>query len=256
MTDSVTYFQKLTALLREKELPQERIEAVVGELQAHAEDAGSEPEEEFGPVEQMAAQLTERDRTGVADVAEEPEDGAESWVLRVDALKERELLNRFGAEGWEVDGLDRIGGFVCRRDPHRPMRWRYRRETAGVRQREELTERLGPDGWEPCGVWGPYAYYKRPEAASSGPAAQLAEPPAAPRKRVYFSTWVVAYLVVSVSVAMGALVWLGWTVRGMSASERAGAVFGLLLLALLGGAAWMLSRRKRPSDRKIPKSSQ
>jgi hypothetical protein len=247
MTDSDAYFQELTALLRERGMPQQRVTTLLDELRAYATDSGTGPDEEFGPVEGMAAQLTERDRAGASDAAEEPEDEAGTWVLRTDALREQDLLNRFGGQGWEVDGLDRLGGFVCRRDPRQPMRWAYRRETVGERHRDELTGRLAPDGWEPCGVWGPYAYFKRPEAAGSGPAARLAEPPVPPRRRVFMSTWVVAYFAVSAVVAIAALIWLGWRLRGMSVSERAGTAFGFFLLALLGTSVWKLSQRKRPA---------
>ncbi|TMR34185.1 hypothetical protein [Actinomadura geliboluensis] len=254
--DVLTYFQRLTTLLREQQMPQQRIEALVGELKAYTQEAGTEPAEEFGPAEELAAKLTERARLGATDAAAEPGDETETWVLRTDAFQEERLLSHFGAQGWEVDGLDRFGGFICRREPNEPMRWQYRRETATERGRDKLTEQLAPDGWELCGVWGPFAYYKRPEAASSGPAAQLAAPPAPPHKRVYFSRWSAAYFMVSLITAMATLVWLGWTLRGMSASERAGTAFGLLLLIALAWPVWKLSRRKRSSSGSAPNNSQ
>ncbi|MGH3392354.1 MAG: hypothetical protein ACRDOO_26080 [Actinomadura sp.] len=243
MTNPVTYFETLTALLRQRGMPQQRVEALVRELQAHAEEAGGEVDEEFGPAAELAAQLAERDRA--TDAAAEPGAAAETWVWTADALKEQRLLAEFGAQGWEAERLDRLGRFVCRRDVRQPMRWEYRRETVGRADREELTERLAPEGWEPFGVWGPFAYYKRPEAASAGPAAQLAEPPVPPRRRVYIARWIYVWVVFALAVAVAALAFVGWVWLGMSWSARAGAVAGLLLCALSGWALWKSARRGR-----------
>lgn len=238
MTDS-TYFETLAALLRERGEPQARIESLVGELAAHAEEAGADAYEEFGPVGELAAQLTERESAGPADGPREPEDGAEAWVWTADAFQDQLLLEQFGAQGWEVERLDKLGRFVCRRDLGHPMRWEYRRETAGHLQRAVRTGQLGPEGWEQCGVWGPFTYYKRPAAVVEGPAAQLAEPPPPPQKRVYIGKWLYGWTAVCLLVVVLAA-WRG--ALGVDLSEGstlAGAVVGL---AVGGGAAWALWR--------------
>ncbi|MBC6458369.1 hypothetical protein [Actinomadura sp. HBU206391] len=241
MTNADAYFEELTALLREQRMPHERIETLVRELKAYAEEAGSEAHEEFGPPEVLAAQLTERDRAGSAGALEEPGSEAETWVWTADALKEERLLNHFGDQGWEVERLDRAGRFVCRRDARQPMRWEYRRERVGRGDRARLSERLAPEGWEPCGVWVWFAYYKRPEAVGAGPAARLAEPPAAPRERVYIAKWVYAWIAAWPVVA-SVLIWQG--LRGLdSLSGVAGALVGLLLCVLAGAGLSLWWRR-------------
>ncbi|MEU7002212.1 hypothetical protein [Nonomuraea sp. NPDC046570] len=63
-----------------------------------------------------------------------------------------------------------------------------------------FAEQLAPDGWEPCGTWFQYAYFKRPGAASVGPAAELHAPPPAPERRTFFSRRF--YLLVAAVVAL------------------------------------------------------
>ncbi|MFF8463110.1 hypothetical protein ACF071_20475 [Streptomyces albidoflavus] len=177
MTGKTTaYAERLSALLRERGMAPARAEELVAELTAYAAEAGSPLEEEFGPAGELADQLTRREGT---DAVDGPGDGPDTWVWTADALQEVELLARFGGQGWEAERLDRLGRFVCRRDRQTPLRWSYRRETTGGRHREQLTARLATEGWELFGTWGPFAYFKRPEAAVTGPAAQLSAPPRA-----------------------------------------------------------------------------
>src|SRR5690606_32513623 len=80
-------------------------------------------------------------------------------------------------QGWEVQGIDRLGRFVCTRDPEHPQRREYRREVVTPTGRDALTHRLAPQRWEPCATRFCYAYYKRPHAALVGPEAQIGYPP-------------------------------------------------------------------------------
>ena len=59
---------------------------------------------------------------------DEPGAGSGTWVWTADALQEVGLPARFGGQGWEVERLDRLGRFVCRRDREHPLCWAYRRE--------------------------------------------------------------------------------------------------------------------------------
>jgi hypothetical protein len=242
---STTYFERLAALMREREVPQARIDTLVGELRAYAEEAGGGADEEFGPVAELAAQLSERESPGSAaatdltDVSQEPGEGAETWVWTADAFKEQRLLEHFGGQGWEVERLDRLGRFVCRRDLGHPMRWEYRRETVGHAGRSLLSGQLGPEGWEQCGVWGPFTYFKRPGAVLDGPAARVAEPPAPPHKRVYIGKWIYGWIALSLLAAVCA-VW--WGMRIVDFSDGS-AVAGMCVgLALVGGMAWAVWR--------------
>lgn len=252
MTDG-TYFDRLVVLLREREVPQERIDELVRELTGYAEEAGADAAEEFGSVAELATQLSERDSagaTGPGGSQLEPDDAAEAWVWTADAFKEQRLLDRFGGQGWEVDRLDRLGRFVCRRDLGHPMRWEYRRETLGHSGRSARSAQLAPEGWEQFGVWGPFTYYKRSGAVLDGPAARIDEPPAPPAKRVHFGKWLFAWLAVCV-LAVASAFWSGVTDAGIpDGSTLAGACVGF---AVAGLAVWLLGRsalRKQTSGRR------
>lgn len=176
------YFTELAARLRTAGLPAGQLDGTVADLRGYLAESGStDPHEEFGAPEEFAARLTE----GRGD-AEQPAAEAETWKWTADVYTDRQHLDHYGDQGWEVEGLDRFGRFVCRRDPAAAMRWEYRRETAsGAEQRAATAARLAPDAWEPCGHWMYFLYFKRPKAASAGPAAGLAELAAAPDRQVF-----------------------------------------------------------------------
>ncbi|WP_327357016.1 hypothetical protein [Streptomyces sp. NBC_01304] len=194
------YLDELAALLRDKGLPDDHVAATVGELAAHLEESGGDAEAEFGPAGEFAAQLAPEG----GERAEAPEGRVETWRWTADTFVDEALLNRFGDEGWEVDRVDALGRFVSHRDPEQPQRWEYRRELI-TRGREGIDEKLAPDGWEECGTWVVYAWFKRPRAASLGPAAQLTAPvPPAPARSSFFSRRfyaLIAAIVVGVIVA-------------------------------------------------------
>ncbi|MFK4067724.1 hypothetical protein [Streptomyces sp. NPDC029674] len=178
------YLIDLAERLRARGMPADRVEATVTDLAAHLEESGADDAEaEFGPVAEFAAQLVPA--TGEqAPLA--PDERAETWRWTADTYVDEELLNRFGDEGWEVERVDALGRFVSHRDVAQPQRWEYRRELI-ARGREGLDERLAPDGWEPCGSWAVHAWYKRPKAASLGPAARVDSPPPAPDRSTFLS---------------------------------------------------------------------
>ncbi|RAJ61624.1 hypothetical protein K378_03984 [Streptomyces sp. Amel2xB2] len=239
------YFGRLAALLRHSGMPEDRVTTLTSELRAYAEEAGGDVTQEFGPAERLAEQLCAREAAGPSAGSGDPQgeswpgEAAEQWVWTADAFQDRPLLERFGGEGWEVERLDALGRFVCRRDLEHPMRWEYRRETAGFAERAARTAELAPEGWEPCGVWGPLAYFKRPAAALDGPAARIAAPPPPPRKRTWIGPWIYVWIAVSLLAATAAIVW------GVSAADfsESGTVPGLLVGAAAGGAAAWLALR-------------
>ncbi|WP_071337579.1 hypothetical protein [Streptomyces albidoflavus] len=181
-----------------------RAEELVAELTAYAAEAGSPLEEEFGPAGELADQLTRREG---ADAVDGPEDGPDTWVWTADALQEVELLARFGGQGWEAD-------------------------------------RLATEGWELFGTWGPFAYFKRPEAAVTGPAAQLSAPPAPPRRRVYFAPWILVTLAAAVAVAVATVLLAGSGAGLTDGASLAGALVGLTAGGLLGAWAWRTAARR------------
>ncbi|MFE3522130.1 hypothetical protein ACFXOD_11105 [Streptomyces sp. NPDC059161] len=193
------YFTELGGLLRSGGMPEREAAATVADLRGYLAESGSvDPYEEFGGAEEFAARLTGR------DPEERPATAAETWKWTADIYTDRILLDEYGEQGWEVEGIDRFGRFVCRRDPDTAMRWEYRRETAhGATERDRTAAALAPDGWEPCGRWLFMTYFKRPASASAGPAAALESAPAAPSRQVFFSAKYRALLVVfAVSVVL------------------------------------------------------
>ncbi|WP_189247124.1 hypothetical protein [Streptosporangium pseudovulgare] len=247
------YFDELAALLRDRGVPAERVASTIEELAGHVAESGADPEEEFGPVAAFADSLG--GDTGAAGDDGTAGDGraasaGESWSWTADIFADERRLNEFGEQGWEVDRVDRRGMFVSHRDSERPQRWEYRRETVWPEGRSAVTERLAPDGWEPCGTWFLYEYFKRPGAASVGPAAEIGSPPPAPGGRLFFSARFLLILVAFVLLTVVA----GWVVVGFigsagSGDDGAGFAAGVAVgVAVVGGAAaalWSLARRDR-----------
>ncbi|MYY82300.1 MULTISPECIES: hypothetical protein [unclassified Streptomyces] len=178
------YLIDLAERLRARGLPADRVETTVTDLAAHLEESGAEDAEaEFGPADEFAAQLVP---AAGERAPRTPDKAVETWRWTADTYVDEELLNRFGDEGWEVERVDALGRFVSHRDVAQPQRWEYRRELI-TRGRENLDERLAPDGWEACGTWIVYAWFKRPRAASLGPAARVESPPPVPERSRFFS---------------------------------------------------------------------
>ncbi|EPH43937.1 hypothetical protein ABT390_32270 [Streptomyces aurantiacus] len=240
------YLEDLGARLRELGLPAEHVRVTVADLGAHLAECGGVPEEEFGPVEEFARELAPRSgkREAAAASASVPaaEPGVETWRWTADTFVDEELLGRFGDEGWEVERVDALGRFVCRRDLARPQRWEYRRELV-TRGREGLDGRLAPDGWEACGNWVVYAWFKRPRAASLGPAAELSAVPAAPSRHTFLSRRFYAFL----ALATAALTASGVTaaLRADDATSGLGFSTGLLAGATVPLAAYLATRLLR-----------
>ncbi|MCI3929817.1 hypothetical protein [Streptomyces sp. AN091965] len=232
---SDTYLTRLAARLRELGLPDGQVRETTADLAAHLAECGADPVAEFGPVEEFAHRLAPE-----AVAPAPPAAGAETWRWTADTSVDEELLGRFGDEGWEVERVDALGRFVCRRDRERPQRWEYRRELVS-RGREGLDERLAPDGWEACGNWVVYAWFKRPRAASEGPAAELGgAPPAPPARRVFFGRRFSALCLVVLGAVAAVLVR-----DGGDPMSGLGLLTGLAAGALLAlGAAFALSRRR------------
>lgn len=196
-TDSDRYFTELTDALRTAGVPDEQVTATVEDLRGHLAETGTDPREEFGPAAAFAAQLG-----GLAPRPSEPDRQAENWTWTADIFNDRRMLAVHGDQGWEVESLDALGRFVCRRAPGAALRWEYRREVLKGGRREQILGELEPEGWELCGEWMVYGYFKRPKAASAGPAGSLTAPPARPRGWLFLSRrgkvalviWVIAVL--------------------------------------------------------------
>ncbi|MFI1938871.1 hypothetical protein ACH44C_17095 [Streptomyces purpureus] len=228
-TDPTTYFDELSTALRAAGVAEAQIASTVAELTGHLAETGTAPEEEFGPAAVFAAQLG-----GTAPAAGAPVAEAETWTWTADIYSDRHLLAVHGDEGWEVERLDTLGRFVCRRVPGSAMRWEYRRELISGRRRARVLAELEPEGWEMCGEWVLYAYFKRPKAASEGPAAELATLPAKPKGWLYLSTrgrwmlaaWATLLVFLGTAYLIGALHMPSYVAALIATSGAAAAAYG------------------------------
>ncbi|GAA5051070.1 hypothetical protein HNP84_006533 [Thermocatellispora tengchongensis] len=237
------YFDELARLLREAGVPRERVDATVGDLAAYVAESGTAPEEEFGPAAAFARTLGAG--AAPAESAESASEGGR-WVWTADIFIDEQRLNEFGAQGWEVETVDKRGMFVSRRDAERPQRWEYRREVVGREGRRALAERLAPDGWEPCGSWVHYEYFKRPAAASVGPAAEITAPPPAPAARMFLSRRFYALAAALFAVIAAVVAGVGVVLTAVTPIKGAHFWTGAAIGALAAlGALWLMLRRLR-----------
>lgn len=242
-----TYFGQLAELLRAEGIPEERVAVTIDDLRAHLDQTGTDPETEFGPVPEFAEHLLPAGTD--ADGPAEP--SGELWRWRADAFDEMRWLGTFGDQGWEVERVDSAGRFVCRRDAQDPQQWEYRRKLRGRKLRADVTAikgELAPDGWEPCGVWVCWAYFKRAKAALIGPAA-IDVPQRQPERKSFYSRRFYLFLAGLLMVVTPALV--GLMVVG---DEHIGGNFttGVLVgavIGVLGAVVHLLLRVKRPEAR-------
>ncbi|MFI7012301.1 hypothetical protein [Streptomyces sp. NPDC050145] len=165
--DYEDYWDETRERLRERGLPDGHAERVLAEL---AGAAPADPAGRFGPAGALAERLTPEPAA---------DEHAEIWRWSADTYADAALLDRFGAEGWELERVDSLGRFVCRRDPERPRSWEYHRAVTGAEARPAA------EGWEPCGTWTVYSWFKRekqvPEPTRGGDGAHSA--PSPPRRR-------------------------------------------------------------------------
>lgn len=190
------YFDELAERLRARGLPEDEVSRTVDDLAAYVAESGTDPVQEFGTPAEFAPQVAPEEARADVRTGPVPPDEAETWKWRADAFHERDVLNRYGDEGWEVERVDSTGRFVSHRDPDDPQRWEYRRETVLPGRRNALIGRLAPDGWEPCGTWVCFEYFKRPKAASVGPEAELHAVPRTPAGRNFWSRRFYAFIAV------------------------------------------------------------
>lgn len=157
------YLTELAEHLRAAGLAPERVDDVLGELRDHLAASGELPEATFGPVGRFAADLLAESADPVPDAAVP---GVEQRTFRATALDEVDILAELGRDGWELTGVRDFGLHASRpRDVAARRPWQYeRRRTLRARA---LEQRMRADGWEPCGRWVPFSYFKRPGPASS-----------------------------------------------------------------------------------------
>lgn len=234
----MSYLEELATLLRARGVPEQRLKSTIDDLAAFLADGDLDPTEEFGPVREFADDL----------VGEEgPEPDSESLVWAADSFAATGRLNEMGAQGWEVERVDRFGRFVSHRGDH-PQVWEYRQEIApGRRERTRLAESLAPEGWEIAGHYFTYAYLKRARAAVVGPEAELDARPVPTAKRYFWSVRGLVVIAIALVVLVTSLYSLGGTLWEGDAVDRVATLAGAGVGALIGvgavlGAFWLFAR--------------
>jgi hypothetical protein len=245
MTD---YFDELAEHLRARGMPDDQVTATVDDLSVFAAQADADPATDFGAVPEFAAELMPE------APAPEPAPGdGEVWVWRADAFSELRKLQTYGDQGWEVEEVDGAGRFVSRRDREDPQRWEYRRELVRpLASTGALVAELAPDGWEPCGIWICYAYFKRPRAASIGPEARIEKPSRPPTRRTFFGArfyLLLAGVLASLLLVVAAVAFAGDRLVG--GGFAMGALVGGLIgvAALVAAGAWLIKRAETRVNR-------
>ncbi|GAA0832948.1 hypothetical protein ACFQVD_25150 [Streptosporangium amethystogenes subsp. fukuiense] len=235
------YFDELAVILAEAGMPADRVGAMLDDLAGYlAESSSGDPEEEFGPAAELARELAVTSAPPAAD--------ARTWCWTADLFHDVRMLNEYGAQGWEVDGIDTKGLFVSTRDPEHPQQWEYRRELVSPGRRRSVLDLLAPDGWEPCGRWVCFEYFKRPKAASLGPAAELTAPPRTPGRNIFLSPRFYALIAGLLALTAVALVSV-FRVAGTELDGSLDTVLGLLTGMMMGVLAvmavlWLAARRR------------
>ncbi|GAB3426427.1 hypothetical protein [Flindersiella endophytica] len=258
------YFDQLAEHLRAGGVADNQVTATIDDLSTYAAETGADPEAEFGPVAEFAGELLPAAATAGTEpnaspdpaapaAAGAPSDDGEPWVWRADAFGELRKLETYGDQGWEVERVDSAGRFVSRRDREHPQRWEYRRELVRPHHSTSALEaELAPDGWEPCGTWVCYAYFKRPRAASIGPEARIDQPRQTPGRTSFYSArfYLLLFGVLALLVAVVAAVALtgGRLVGGNFAT---GALVGGMIgaAAMVVAGAWLIKRAETRANR-------
>ena len=237
------YFDDLAERLRDRGLAEDEVSRTADDLAAYVAESGTDPVQEFGTPEEFASRVA-----STGDPADDtvPPDSAETWTWRADAFHERDVLDRYGDEGWEVERVDAAGRFVSHRDPENPQRWEYHRETVLPGRGEAVIDRLAPDGWEHCGTWVCFAYFKRPKAVTLGPEAELHSVPQTPTGRMFWSRRFYVFLVCYAAfIAAICAAWIAFAPSDSHTSFVTGFVLGACIIVAVLAVRARQDRRRR-----------
>lgn len=152
-----TYLENLAAHLQRRGVGDKRIRDIAAEAESHLVESGEAPEEAFGTVEEYAERMAVHEENLAARST--PPD-YHHRTFRATAFGEMSILEFAGREGWELVDVGALALF-CRRpvDENQICRWEYKRRTG--RHETIIREEMAENGWEPCGNWLPFHYFKR-----------------------------------------------------------------------------------------------
>lgn len=152
-----SYLSELAAALQTRGADSRRTSEAVAEAESHLKESGEDPVEAFGPPDEYAERLLLREeRSG-----ERSGDSGWDWrTFRATAFGEMGVLEDAGRQGWEL--VD-VGAYAlhCKRPrgPEEVYRWEYSRRVSV--DRPSILANMTELGWEPCGTWMPFQYFKR-----------------------------------------------------------------------------------------------
>ncbi len=147
------YLEQLSACLQRYGLDSEQIGEIIAEVESHLAESGEAPLDAFGPPYVYAEKrVAARERTT----------GGE-WqrrTFRATAFDEMMILEEAGKAGWELYEVGALA-LYCRRPwaIKEARQWEYARRI-GL-NRSAIMAEMAAQGWEPCGHWSPFHYFKR-----------------------------------------------------------------------------------------------
>jgi len=159
--DTETYLEQLAGNLQHYGVEAIQIGEIIAEVESHLAESGEDAVEAFGPPDAYAEHRAASVERGAA-----PDDVWQRRTFRATAFDEMRILAAAGQDGWELTDVAAFA-LPCRRpwDPCTVRRWAYRRRV-GI-NRDALVTEMRAAGWEPCGLWLPFHYFKRPLAAAT-----------------------------------------------------------------------------------------
>ena len=118
--------RRLRAALRARGLAVEHADDIVREAASHGSDAGGDPVETLGPVDEFVEAVVSRG----GDAPHAAGDWEYRTIEGATAFNEMSQLEEAGREGWELIGCAPFR-LVCRRRTDGSVRWDYRRSIGG-----------------------------------------------------------------------------------------------------------------------------
>lgn len=149
-----TYLEELYVCLQRYGLEHQQISEIMAEVESHLAESGETPLEAFGPPNVYAEErVSARERAAGGEM--------QRRTFRATAFDEMIILAEAGKAGWEL--LD-VAAFAlyCQRpwNLKEVRQWEYVRRVGF--NRNAIIAEMEIQGWQPCGNWTPFHYFKRP----------------------------------------------------------------------------------------------
>lgn len=155
MSAADAYLTELADRLLARGVDNHRVKDLLTELQDHLADSGESPQAAFGPCSSFADALLREELSTEGSASRT----VERRTFRATAFDELGILSELGRDGWELTDVGLVGLHAQRaRDPDAWRAWEYKRCTT----LRPVVERMRADGWQPCGHWLAFHYFKRP----------------------------------------------------------------------------------------------